>query len=989
MELKIKNRHINGGLLNIQSVTNKGEFIQEVINEYDLDFLVLTETWLNGNPSDKSKIKELKPEAFRFFHIPRKSRGGGGVGVILKKCFKNVSIREININPTTFEVLDLSCYVSNRKLRIIVIYRSPSTSVSLFMEEIENFLEQLDSDFFCTLICGDFNLWMDDLNQASTKNFNNILETLNLVNKVHTPTSRSNHILDLVITNDVTNLASSVTSEKIGNLVHSLVKFNVNILRIQNVYKTISYRCKRDFIPDEYIKSCYIELMQSTEDLCVCDDGSQDGLLKKDCVNCFCNSYNTLFHQQFNLRCPLKCKKINLSKDAPWFNNEIKEARKLRRRRELAWRASKDDLSRAAFNEARNEVCRLIKKAKKSYYNNKLQEYSKDSKKLNSMFNDILGNNSELTLPVSDDDNQLADEFATFFDNKVLNIVESLTSAAEQPTNNDILDPPGAPVILLEEFDRITDNEMKMIIANSKKSYNNNDPYPIKSVINAKNFQMIIEIFTHIVNLSWNSRTFPLSEKIGIVNPLYKGEGNANELRFYRPVTNLSFLSKIIEKATILRMNAFIQVNNILPPMQSAYRKSHSTETTVTAVINDLLLELDNDKCCLMFMLDLSAAFDTVDHSLLIKDLIEIGLGTNITEWFKSYLSDRSFNVKINESFSKLINLPRGVPQGSVGGPILFSIYNRRLSEILRSMNIPHKLFADDSQGYHAIQCFEEDVKVVVETVMKCKAWLQKRLQKLNEGKTKFMFIGKQCALDKLKTDNDVTIVEVNGENVDTETVLKNLGTWFDQHLSMKNQVLAVVKSTHYQLRNISYVRKYLNIDSLKMISTQQILSRLDYCNTLYAGLPKCLLKKLQVVMNKTAKMIVSADITARASPILIDLHWLPIIARIEYKICCLVHTAIHTGFPSYLRALLQPLYYHNAVGTRNSNDPWRLVEPRVNGNYGSRSFKYIAPRKFNKLPRELRGTKDPVIFKKMLKTLLFSRAFDLENKCTNAGYKV
>ena len=83
-------------------------------------------------------------------------------------------------------------------------------------------------------------------------------------------------------------------------------------------------------------------------------------------------------------------------------------------------------------------------------------------------------------------------------------------------------------------------------------------------------------------------------------------------------------------------MNAFIQVNNILPPLQSAYRKSHSTETTVTAVINDLLLELDNDKCCLMFMLDLSAAFDTVDHSLLIKDLIEIGLGTNITEWFKS-----------------------------------------------------------------------------------------------------------------------------------------------------------------------------------------------------------------------------------------------------------------------------------------------------------------------------------------------------------------
>ena len=166
---------------------------------------------------------------------------------------------------------------------------------------------------------------------------------------------------------------------------------------------------------------------------------------------------------------------------------------------------------------------------------------------------------------------------------------------------------------------------------------------------------MRIEIITFIVNLSWQSKKFPQSEKVGIVRPLYKGEGNANELRFYRPVTTLSYLSKIIEKATVLQLNSFIHEQNILPSTQSAYRKLHSTESTVTTVLDDLLLELDKGKCCLVFMLDLSAAFDTVDHSMLIEDLKDIGIGSEVRDWFSSYLKDRCFKVKINDQHSEPI----------------------------------------------------------------------------------------------------------------------------------------------------------------------------------------------------------------------------------------------------------------------------------------------------------------------------------------------
>ena len=173
------------------------------------------------------------------------------------------------------------------------------------------------------------------------------------------------------------------------------------------------------------------------------------------------------------------------------------------------------------------------------------------------------------------------------------------------------------------------------------------------------------------------------------------------------------------------------------------------------------------------------------------------------------------------------------------------------------------------------------------------------------------------------------------------------------------------------------------------MLATQQILSRIDYCNTLYLGLPKYLQKKLQLVINKTAKMIVYAGYRERASPILINLHWLPLIARIEYKVCCLVHSALHTGFPAYLREKLQLLQYPNVVGTRNSNDTLKLFEPRVEGSYGDRSFTYKAPRIFNKLPRSLREIVAPDLFKKKLKTFFFSRAFDLQDQTTNPDYKL
>ena len=162
----------------------------------------------------------------------------------------------------------------------------------------------------------------------------------------------------------------------------------------------------------------------------------------------------------------------------------------------------------------------------------------------------------------------------------------------------------------------------------------------------------------------------------------------------------------------------------------------------------------------------------------------------------------------------------------------------------------------------------------------------------------------------------------------------------------------------------------------LRMLVLNQVVSRLDYCNSLYVNLPKIDLRKLQIILNKAARLATGSSYEERVTPQLIQLHWLPIKARIAFKICCLVYIALHTQMPTYLRNLL--------TTTRA-----RLFVPRVKSSYGKRSFRYSAPTIYNSLPLHVKNANNLLSFKKKLKTHLFSSAYDIERKTITTEYKV
>ena len=195
------------------------------------------------------------------------------------------------------------------------------------------------------------------------------------------------------------------------------------------------------------------------------------------------------------------------------------------------------------------------------------------------------------------------------------------------------------------------------------------------------------------------SGVFPSCYKEALVTPLLKKQSlDCNLLQNYRPISNLTLISKTIEKVVSAQLNTYLKDNNLLEPCQSAYRQGHSTETALVRVQNDVICAVGQRKAVLLVLLDLSAAFDTVNHQLLIKTLQQLGIRGTMLHWFSTYLVGRLQRIKVNGVTSQPKLLDCGVPQGSVLGPILFTVYTASLGQLLRQLDVQYHFYADDSQ---------------------------------------------------------------------------------------------------------------------------------------------------------------------------------------------------------------------------------------------------------------------------------------------------
>jgi hypothetical protein len=501
---------------------------------------------------------------------------------------------------------------------------------------------------------------------------------------------------------------------------------------------------------------------------------------------------------------------------------------------------------------------------------------------------------------------------------------------------------------------------------------------PIPTTLLYENIEELLPTITKIINDSLITGTVPNDFKTALVRPLLKKKSlDPENLKNYRPISNLPFLSKLLEKVVLQQLLAHLNANNLCNPFQSAYRSGHSTETTLLRVVSDLLMALDKNRVSVLLLLDLSAAFDTVDHDILISRLTtNFGVRSKALDWFKSYLWNRRQFISVANLASSPKTLDFGVPQGSVLGPILFVLYTTPLSKLINDHAVNHQLFADDTQLHKSSS--PASIDTLPSTMHACttdiKTWMNTNQLKLNDDKTEAMIFTPPVGLNS-DFISVPTGVKVGSHFIPFCTEAKNLGVIIDPELSMKEHVKKVCQLANYELRRIGAVRKHLSREATQTLVTSCILSRLDYCNSLLMGCDQTTIQPMQLIQNWAARLVLGAPRRAPATPLLRSLHWLPISERIKYKVGCICYNVLTDNAPSYLKDILPK--YTNLKKLRSAADDRLLARNRFSRKtHGYRSLHVYGPIFWNKLPHNIRHSPSVDTFKTRLKTYLFDKHF-------------
>ncbi|KAM9560620.1 bifunctional coenzyme A synthase isoform 1-T1 [Salvelinus alpinus] len=479
----------------------------------------------------------------------------------------------------------------------------------------------------------------------------------------------------------------------------------------------------------------------------------------------------------------------------------------------------------------------------------------------------------------------------------------------------------------------------------------------------------LLPYLTSLINSSLTAGYVPSVFKRARVAPLLKKPTlDPSDVNNYRPVSLLSFLSKTLERAVLGQLSCYLSQNDLLDPNQSGFKTSHSTETALLCVTEALRTAKANSLSSALILLDLSAAFDTVNHQILLSTLSELGISGAAHAWIASYLTGRSYQVAWRESVSAPRALTTGVPQGSVLGPLLFSLYTKSLGSVISSHGLSYHCYADDTQ---LIFSFPPSDNQVVNRISACLAdisvWMTDHHLKLNLGKTELLFLpGKDCPFHDLAITVDNSIVS-------SSQSAKNLGVILDNTLSFSTNIKAVTRSCRFMLYNIRRVRPCLTQEAAQVLIQALVISRLDYCNSLLAGLPACAIKPLQLIQNAAARLVFNFPKFSHVTPLLRSLHWLPVEARIRYKTMVLAYGAVRGTAPPYLQALIRPYTQTRALRSSTSG----LLASLPLRKYSSRSaqsklFAALAPQWWNKLPHDARSAESITTFRRHLKPHLF-----------------
>ncbi len=979
----IPNRKLSLSVVNPCSIAGpKGktqDFLDYVISTKS-DLCVLTETFLTTH-HDTTRA-QLNASGYAFDDQPRLTGAArGGTGLFYRDCFK---VKKTCFGQkTSFEYSEWLVTWSNKRLKICIIYHPPYSqnnrvSNSDFLDEFEEYLETvvLSDEMLC--ICGDFNIHMNKPADQHQIRLSDMLTGYGLLNHINFPTHKEGNTLDLVITRN--NGELNISNTKPGYFIsdHCFVHVQFSTPSPNLTIKSISYR-KIKSIDLPAFKSDLFEICREL-------DSIED-------IETLARQYNVMLSDCLDKHAPMLNTTLLSRPKVKWYNDDLKCQKRARRKAERKWRDSNLTSDENIFKTARNKYVSNLDKAHVQHYQNEISEASGNQKKLFSIIQELASVHRDNPLPDHESVKQLADQFGDFFINKIETIRSEIDT---QPCISQSADRFEQPGVTLSSFKPLSQDEVRKLIMKSKTTSCDLDPIP--SDLLKECIDVILPILTKMVNLSLQSGVFPNEWKLALVIPLIKKFGLDTIFKNYRPVSNLPFVSKLVERAAVEQDSGHIKIHCPLPDCASAYREGHSTESALLKVKADILHNMEHQKVTLLVLIDLSAAFDTIDHNILLARLEDkFGITGKALQWHKSYLTDRRQCINLSGTRSCEAVLKYGVPQGSCLGPVLFTKYASTLFDVIyKHLDNAHG-YADDHQLYlafspNSVQLQQNAISCMESCLTDVKQWMVGNKLKMNDSKTEFIIIGSRQQLAKIEFDS----IRVGESVVKAVTSVKDLGAFLDSTLSMETHINAKCSAAYRQIYSIRRIRRFISREATETLIHAFIFSHLDYCNGLLYDLPDYQIRKLQRIQNMAARLVFRLPKFSHVTPLMFELHWLPVSYRIQFKLLLFTFKGIHGLGPKYICDMFNVYSSHYAFRRSSTIEDinyeyGNITEPIRQQNviylhvpktkkvtFEQRSLVVAGPTLWNNLPIHLRCVTELDDFKKQLKTHLFKTAYGL-----------
>jgi len=953
--------------INIQSLPSKFDNLKILVDELDqlgkhLDLILICETFLNSSNAHMYNIP-----GFNFVCHNRTCSAGGGVAIYINNNidFKERSDLDLNIDGE-FESVFVEIKCNNKKTVVGEIYRVPNSNEKKSIERYKNIIEQLDCEK-CEVFLGtdqNFDFAKMDTHKNTFELFDNFYSK-GFIPSISKPTRIARNT-STIIDNIYVKRKTSFTA--ISGIIHYYISDHLPIFLFIGNNKTINekgplvFNCRS--LTEANILNIKNELNKTKWRL----------ISTMTTVQAY-DFFITTLENALNKFAPereIRITRKNVIRE-PWMTKGILKSIHTRDKLyKKCMQKNKNEELWKDFIDYRNKFNSIKRIAKETHYKQLLYEHKNDIRKTWNVINKLTGRIKKKTSiaetfnidgQLINNSQRISNGFCKYFTNVGQKLADKIPKS--QKSSVEYMSSTPNPNSMY--FYPTDQNEIDQIIK-SMKNKKSTGYDGISSAFLKKIQPAICKPLSIIINKSLETGEVPSNLKLAKVVPIYKAKDN-KLFSNYRPVSLLPCISKILEKVIHRRLYNFLLKNDIFYKSQYGFRPKHSTINAITELCYNITNAFENDECTLAVFLDLSKAFDTIDHTILLRKLAHYGIRGVALEWFKNYLRGRQQYVQINNSRSEIDIITCGVPQGSVLGPLLFIIYTNDMPDNL--IHTKAILFADDTTIFQSHDNLTDLFQLMNTDLRTLTDWFKANKLSLNTGKT-------NCILFKRNKKNlnaQHNKLYLNNEEMGFVTNTKFLGLIIDEHLEWNDHINLCRNRLASGVYTINSLKNILSIGLLRTIYYSMIYPYISYGILLWGSSYKHHLNTIAIQQKRAIRSINRVKYNEHTLPLFTHCRMLKLSEVYQLQLNLFMFSHQRELLPVPLKSIFtinKEIHTHN---TRQHQDP-NIIRRKTQAM--AKSFICRGPETWGSLPKMIKESTTLKSFKNKLKNKYLQDYVDL-----------